>query len=129
MKYRNKYAHKTDRNRSLSVNGEGRGEGNISREILLRNKLFVNDPVMNNIKLVGRPTKIKWKIHALFRPPVVNLSFTVMCTSKDKALFCSIKFDYYEKFCREMFFFLPFFFRKYEERKKTLNSIVLWNLL
>ena len=46
-------------NRSLSVNGEGRGEGNISTEILLRNKLFVNDPVMNNIKLVGRPTKIK----------------------------------------------------------------------
>ena len=43
----------------VSVNGEGRGEGNISREILLRNKLFVNDPVMNNIKLVGRPTKIK----------------------------------------------------------------------
>ena len=69
-------------------------------------KSFVNSPLTNNINLVGRPTKIKWKIHALFGQRVVDLSFPVTRTSKNKASFwfCRIDFDYYEKFCRKMYF-------------------------
>ena len=81
-------------------------------------KIFVNSPLAKNINLVVRPTKSKWKMHALFRQRVVDLSFVVIHTSKNKASFwfCRINFDYYEKFCRKMFF-LSFFFRVYKKGK------------
>ena len=83
-------------------------------------KLLLNSPLTNKINLVGRPTKIKWKMHSLlFRQRVVDLSFIATRISKNKALFwfCPINFDYYEKFCRKMFFFLSFFFRVYKKEK------------
>ena len=101
-------------NGSLSVSGGRGAEGEILADKSVKKfKSFVNSPLTNNINLVGRPTKIKWKIHALFRQRVVDLS----CTSKNKVLiwFCRINFDYYEKFCSKMFF--SFFFQVYKKGK------------
>ena len=81
-------------------------------------KSFVNSPLTNNINLAGRPTKIKWKIHALFRHRIVDLFFIVTRASKKKAWFwfCRINFDYYVNFCRKMIFFF-FFFWVYQKGK------------
>ena len=98
--------------------GEWRGEYEQTNPLNKFNS-FVNSP-LTNINLVGRPTKTKWKIHVvLYRQRVVDLSFIVTRASKKKALFWlrRINCDYYEKFCRKMFFFLSFLFQVYEKRK------------
>ena len=88
-------------------------------------KIFVNSPLAKNINLVVRPTKSKWKMHALFRQRVVDLSFVVIHTSKNKASFwfCRINFDYYEKFCWKMFFYLFSF--EYIKKEKYTQKITL----
>ena len=73
----------------------------------------------------------KWRTKSpayLFILSVVDLSFIVTrLHQKIKVLFCHINFDYYEEFCKKMFFLTFFFVQKKE--KYPLNSIVLQNLL
>ena len=81
--------------------------------------MSVNSPLTNNINLVVKPTKIKWKIHAFLRQSVVDPSFIVTPESKNKTLlwFDRINFDYYEKFFRKMFFCLSFFCQVFKKGK------------
>ena len=73
------------------------------------------------------PQARKWK-----EAGIVDLSFIVTCAhQKIKALFCHIIFDYYNKFCKKMFFSLSLFllgiYINIKKEEYRLNSIVLQN--